>query len=386
MKSAKRIESVQSPVIPLIGQWIAEHPGTISLGQGVVHYPPPPAVRRAVAEALIDEPRIDRYGSVRGIEELLERIQTKVRCENQLSLEEQTVLCTAGSNMGFLNAVLAIADVGDEIILPCPYYFNHQMAIELAGCKAVSVPTDADYQLDLSAIQTAMSPRTRAVVTVSPNNPTGAVYSQAALTRVNQLCQRHPCYHISDEAYEVFTFNGTSHFSPASLAESAGHTISLFSLSKAYGMAGWRCGYMILPKHLEADMKKVQDTNLICPPIICQVAAAAALEVGSGWCREQIQPFRAVREHVLDELTDLSAGCRVPRSDGAFYVLLQLDTQLADIELVHTLIRDFGVAVLPSSTFGNPQGCGVRISYGSLQAATVQAGMERLKRGLRSLL
>ena len=123
-------------MIPVVGEWIAKHPGTISLGQGVVHYPSPTEVGQAVATAVVAERRIDRYGLVRGIEELLAAITHKLAHENGITVErEKCVVTTAGSNMGFLNAILAIADVDDEVILLSPFYFNHEMAIEIAGCR-----------------------------------------------------------------------------------------------------------------------------------------------------------------------------------------------------------------------------------------------------------
>src|SRR4030095_8180337 len=155
---------------------------------------------------------------------------------------------------GFINAILPITDPGDEVILPLPYYFNHEMAIVMAGCKPVLVLTDDNYQLCPDDLCAAIKPRTRVIVTVSPNNPTGAVYSESALRVVNELCRLHGIYHISDEAYEYFIFASRKqtleprnpiHYSPASIDGSASHTISLFSLSKAYGFASWRIGYMV---------------------------------------------------------------------------------------------------------------------------------------------
>ena len=127
-------------------------------------------------------------------------------------------MVTAGGNQAFLNVVLGILDPGDEVILPVPYYFNHEMAITMANARPVLAPTDSDYQLDLGALRSAITPRTRAIVTVSPNNPSGAVYPEGALRAVNALCAEHGIYHISDEAYEYFTFDDARHFSPASIS------------------------------------------------------------------------------------------------------------------------------------------------------------------------
>lgn len=381
------MQSVQTPIIPVVGEWIAQHPGTISLGQGIVHYSPPQLVHDATIQAISDDNRVDRYGLVRGLSEFLEAVAKKVEVDNGFRITEHNrVICTSGSNMGFLNAVLAIGDVGDEIILLSPYYFNHEMAIDLAGCRPINVPTTQEYQIDLNKLREAIGPRTRAIVTVSPNNPTGAVYPASDLKAVNELCRSNNIYHIHDEAYEYFIYGDEKHLSVASIPDSTEHTISLFTLSKAYGMAGWRCGYMVVPSHLETDIKKIQDTNLVCPPIISQIAATAALNVGSEWCRERIRNFSAVRNLVIEELSSLGDACYIPRPDGAFYALLQLDCTVEDLKIVETLIRDYGVAVMPGTAFGVLQGCWIRIAYGALDQATVAEGIGRLKRGLTHLL
>ena len=386
MTDTRRIQKVQSPVIPIVGEWIAQHPGTISLGQGVVHYSAPSAVGDAVSLAVREDPSIDGYKSVRGIDPLIDRISRKVSQENNLQLEDASIVITSGSNMGFMNSVFAVADIGDEIILLSPFYFNHDMAIDLAGCKAVHVPTDENYQIDLEAIEEAITARTKAVVTVSPNNPTGAVYAPESLTAVNQLCKSRGIYHISDEAYEYFNYSGLENFSPGSLDGSQSHTISLYTLSKAYGMAGWRMGYMVLPKQLETAVKKIQDTNLVCPPILNQVAASAALDAGVAWCREQICGFQNVRDLVLDEFARLGERCNVPRPNGAFYVLAKLQTTRNDMDLVHELIAGHGVAVMPGTAFGVSKGCSLRVAYGALARDTVAEGMGRLIEGLDRLL
>lgn len=150
--------------------------------------------------------------------------------------------------MGFLNAILAITHAGDEIILNTPYYFNHEMAIGMINCQPVSVQTDNRYQPKVDKLRKAITSKTKAIVTISPNNPTGVVYDASILREINQLCQEAGTYHISDEAYEYFTYGNVKHPSPASFSGSTPHTISLFSLSRTYGFASWRIGYMIIPK------------------------------------------------------------------------------------------------------------------------------------------
>ena len=168
---SSRLAAVQTPVIPVVGRWIAETPGTISLGQGVVSYGPPPEAIEAARRfgyALTDH----RYGPVEGLPALVEAIEDKLARENGIRVRGSSrVVVTAGGNLAFVNAILAVTDPGDEVILPAPYYFNHEMAIVIAGGRAVPVPTFRDYQLDVQAIADAITPRTRAVVTVSPEQP-----------------------------------------------------------------------------------------------------------------------------------------------------------------------------------------------------------------------
>src|SRR5215210_366889 len=168
---SRRMRAVQSPVIPVVGELIRRHPGTISLGQGVVFYGPPPEAVGNLSKFLSD-PANHKYQAVHGIPPLLEQFARKLRAENGVALDDsRRLVVTAGGNMAFMNAVLAVADPGDEVVLPVPYYFNHEMAVRIAGCTPVLVPTDERYQLRVDAVRDAITPRTRAVVTISPNNP-----------------------------------------------------------------------------------------------------------------------------------------------------------------------------------------------------------------------
>ncbi len=380
-----RMGAVQSPIIPVIAELIRNHPGTISLGQGVAWYGPPDSARAKIV-GFFDEPSQHKYGPVQGIAPLLELIECKLAAENGIHLAGRKVVVTAGANMGFLNALFAIADPGDEIILPLPYYFNQEMAIRMVNCKPVLVPTDGDYQLQVDRIRAAMTDRTRAVVTISPNNPTGAVYAEASLRAVNAVCREAGIYHISDEAYENFLYDDARHFSPGSIDDSQRHTISLFSLSKAYGFASWRIGYMLIPEALYPAVLKAQDTNLICAALISQHAAVGALETGSGYCREKLKTTARVREIVLKELEAVRAFCQIPTTKGAFYLLLNVNTELNSLTLAERLIREHGVAVIPGVAFGLEQGCYLRVAYGALDETTAAEGVRRLVKGLQAIL
>jgi aspartate/methionine/tyrosine aminotransferase len=389
MTESRRLHAVQTPIIPVIADLIRACPGTISLGQGVVNYGPPPAAFAGI-ERFAADPANHKYQGVAGVPALVDALTQKLAAENGVAVGQDhgnRLMVTAGGNQAFLNAVLAITDPGDEVILPVPYYFNHEMAITMANARPVLVPTDANYQLDLAALRAAITPRTRAIVTVSPNNPSGAVYPEGALRAVNALCAERGLYHVSDEAYEYFTYDDARHFSVASIPGAAPHTISLFSLSKAYGFASWRIGWMVYPAGLEAALRKIQDTVIICPPVVSQYAAAGALSAGHGFVAEKVRALATTRTMVQRELGRLAAAgiCEVPPAAGAFYFLLRLRTSATPLAVAERLIREHGVAVIPGSAFGLESGCHLRVAYGALQPTTAAEGIGRLVTGLQAI-
>jgi aspartate/methionine/tyrosine aminotransferase len=222
-------------------------------------------------------------------------------------------------------------------------------------------------------------------VTISPNNPSGAVLSERSLRAVNDLCRVRGMYHISDEPYEYFTYGTARHVSPGSFPGAAGHTVSIYSLSKAYGFAGWRIGYVAYPAALGPAMSKVQDTILICATIAAQVGAAAALGVGRRFCEPHVRELASIRDIVVSELSALGPLATVPAADGAFYCLLRVNTTLDPMTVAERLIREHKVAVIPGFAFGMKEGCYFRVAYGALQKATVREGVGRLVEGLRAI-
>jgi aspartate/methionine/tyrosine aminotransferase len=378
-----RLASVETPIIPTIAALVRNNPGTISLGQGVVNYGPP-AEAIAALPSMMGDGSLHKYLGVSGHPGLVEAIQAKLAEENQVHLGSDAMLMvTAGSNMAFLNSVLAVADPGDEFILPMPFYFNQEMAIRMCGCVPVPVPANADWSLNVDAMAAAITPRTRAIITVSPNNPTGAVYSEASLRAINALCAQHGLYHFSDEAYEYFTYEGVKHFSPASVPGAMKHTLSFYSMSKNYGMASWRVGYVVFPANLFDAMNKVQDTNLICAPMPSQLLAIQALKQGRNWVAPKIQALSEVRQTVYRTLEGLGDLVQFPKTQGAFYVLMKLPglaQGIEPIEFNRAMTEKFKVASIPGFAFGLTQSHEAnyqRLSYGALEAASVAEGVQR---------
>lgn len=385
---SRRMAVVEDAIIPIVADLTRAYPETISLGQGVVYYPPPPEVEHYIG-AMMRKPEYHRYGPIAGFDWLLEALKTKLAKRNGIRLSaQQSVFVTAGANMAFNALVLALCDTDDEMILLAPYYFNHKMTIEMCHCRAVIVPTDDDYQPIVERIADAITAKTRAVVTISPNNPSGRIYPPSTLAEINRLCAARGIYHISDEAYEDFIAEGQQHYSAGSQANTEQHTLSLFSFSKSYGLASWRVGYMVVPNTLVPAINKVQDNILICPPTVSQLAALACLEMGQTYIQKHIEQISENRIRALSVLTPLAeAGLiRTPQSDGALYVFLNLKNKLFDNTVLKDLIIKHRVAVIPGFTFGDDYQHHIRVSYGALTGEKLDTALHYLVTGLGILL
>lgn len=382
---SRRASEVRLPIIPQVADWIRAHPGTLSLGQGVAGYPPP-AEAWAELDRLNREPTLHRYQAVDGLPALCDALAERLHQRHDIRIDEsRSLMVTAGANAAFLQIVLALCDPGDEVILPLPFYFNQEMALSLANVRPVPVPCDARHHPDVEAIACALTPRTRAIVTVSPNNPTGAVYPEATLRAINDLCAREGLMHISDETYAPFLYGEARHVSPGAFPGAGDHTVSLFSFSKTYGFASWRIGCAVFPRPLLESLRKIQDTNLICPPVVSQLAALGCLRAGDAWVASRVGEIATVRDEVLRGLTELGDLVDTAPADGAFYVLLRVRRSLDPLLLTHRLIAEHGVAVIPGAAFGLTGTCHLRVAYGALTPATAAEGLGRLIRGLSTL-
>lgn len=395
--AAASIAAVLDPIIPRVSAWMAQRDDVLSLAQGMVHWSPPEGVDAAVIEALrqarhasdrLDNPH--RYGPGAGDPELLAAIASQLNQHHELDLSASDLWVTAGSNMAFQLVVRAICDPGDAVIVPLPWYFNHAMAIQLAGAEPVGVA--AGLVPDPDVLAKAITPRTRAIVTVSPGNPSGVVMPRATLSAIGALCARHGLFHLSDEAYALFRHGSEPHWSPGSAGGSGAHTVTFQTFSKAYGMAGWRLGYAAVPRQLSPALGKLQDTVLIAPSRVVQRAGVAALASGPAWCQARtasLAPALELLRELPEQLQGLGLEARwLAPLDGAFYGLLEVASPVAGEALVRRLLLEFGVATLPGESFGLPTQPGravLRLSYGMLRGEALRQALQRLGEGLRSL-
>jgi len=376
-------EIQEAPIVKLIAD--SELPSDIvDLGQGVPFYGPPKEAILAAAQALRKESGF-KYSPDSGIPELRETIARKLASENGVEADPNSnIMVTAGANQAFANAILSITRPGDHVIVLSPYYFNHVMAIQLAGCKPVVIDTNRNYQPIVERIGERITKRARAVVLVSPNNPTGAVYSRHTVNEIGTLCAKNGLHLITDETYEHFVYDGADFVSALSLDKAIEHTISLFSCSKSYGMSGYRIGYAVFPAGIYGEMLKVQDTLTICAPSALQIAAGAAMKLGGAYPRQFIPRIEKVRKIFIGGLTGLDS-VEMPVTKGSYYFLLRLRTKKSDWNIARRLIEEYGVITIPGRVFGTRYPA-LRVAYANVDESMAVKGISRLEKGFQEIL
>ena len=380
-----RVRSVAMPPIDALNtrmiQMNAEGGDVISLGQSVPFFGPPPQMLDSVRDALDSfGPRLHTYGPDAGIPELRESLAVKLRDFNGVSFDPDTqLLVTPGSNQAFMVAMTTILEPGDEVAIASPYYFNHHMAIELCGGVVREIPLSEEdgFQMTMEGIEPVLSERTRAVVIISPNNPTGAVYRPEEIATIVRELTERGIYVISDDAYEVFCYDGARHTSVAGLADTADNIITLGSLSKTFGMTGWRIGYMAASAELCRQALKVQDAMAICAPIISQVAATAALEQMPEYPLSMIAELDE-RRRVLEEALDKIPALHWSKTDGALFAMVRANVAGGDRELAWEALDRAQVLMVPGSAFGRQWEGFLRISYGCSPRDRYEEALSRL--------
>ncbi len=380
------VRSVAMPPIDALNTRMAEINAAggdvISLGQSVPFFGPPPEMIEAVRDALDSfGPRLHTYGPDAGIPELREALARKLTDFNGVEVDpDRQLLVTPGSNQAFMVAMMTILDPGDEVAIASPYYFNHHMAIELCRGVVREIPLSEEngFQMTLEDVESVLTPHTKAVVIISPNNPTGTVYDPEEVVAIARSLTERGIYVITDDAYEVFCYDGTRHVSPRAVVESSELLITLGSLSKTLGMTGWRIGYIAADPELITQALKVQDATAICAPIVAQVAAVAALEQMPAYPQSMIGELNERRD-LLQSVVDKSPALHWHRTDGALFAMIRADTVGGDRrELESNLLERAHVLTVPGRAFGTQWSDFIRVSYGCSPRDRYEEALRRL--------
>jgi len=276
---------------------------------------------------------------------------------------DEEIIVTCGVSEAADIAIRAVVDPGDEVLVAEPCYVSYTPCVSLAGGTPVTIPCRAEdeFRLTADALAESITPRTKALITNFPNNPTGGVMQEADWRAVADLLVDHDLLLISDEVYAELTYDG-NHFAPAAIPELRERTITLNGFSKAFAMTGWRIGYLCAPPEISAAALKIHQYVALCAPVMGQVAAYEALRNGEAEKDAMVREYRLRRNLFVDGLNKLGLSCHLPK--GAFYAFPSVEsTGMTDTEFAEALLREQHVAVVPGSVLG-PSGAGhVRCAY-----------------------
>ncbi|WP_282602853.1 aminotransferase [Paracoccus sp. PARArs4] len=326
----------------------------INVSQAAPVAPPPEALRRVIADAALNMPEAHLYGPVMGDPELRQAVADAFSLPG-VALDASQVAITQGCNQAFCAAIAALAGPGDEVILPTPWYFNHKMWLDMAGVRAVPLPCREGMLPDPDEATRLITERTRAIVLVTPNNPTGAEYPQGLVAAFHDVASRAGLTLIVDETYRDFDSRpGPVH---DLRARDGGRVVQLYSFSKTYRLTGHRVGALIADADFMVEVEKFLDTVAICPNQLGQIAALWGMRNLGDWVQGERAEILARRAATIDMLGAIPGWTL--KSAGAYFAWLEHPFDEPSNELARRMVAEAGVLALPGTMFApddDPQG------------------------------
>lgn len=356
----------------------AQIPDVIALGRGDPDLDTPTFVIEEAQQAVADG-RADVPAPVAGLDKLRHAVAIKLQRENGIPVDDDSIVITSGGQEGIFLVMQALIDPGDEVLVPDPRYSSYDQAIEQAGGKMVLVPTEPEDNFDLlpAAVEAAITPKTKALLIVSPNNPTSAVVSRESLEGIAEVAKKHDLIVISDEIYERYVYAPAEQVSMAGLPGMFERTITLGGVSKAYAMTGWRIGTIAAPPEFAqvlAGLKSVT-TGHVSPA--SQWAALAALTGPQDVIARSREIYLRRRQVMMDGLDEM--GFTYTQPQGAFFIYTNAASSgLSAFELSYLLLKEGHVLIFPGTAFGDRWADWLRISLLQPEEEIVEA-VRRMK-------
>ena len=360
----------------------AEGIDVVSFTAGEPDFPSPQVAISAAQEAM--EGGKTRYTPAAGLDKLRSTAADWLNKQLGVPFSAEEVLVSCGAKHAIFNLFLSLLEEGDEVLLPAPFWLTYPEQIRLVGGKVVPISTswETQWKITPEQLKKAITPRTRAVVLNTPNNPTGAVYTKEELLPLLEILENHNLYLITDEIYSPFVYPPHTHYSPLSLApQLRDRTFIVHGVSKAYAMTGWRIGFLAGPKPFIQAASSIQSHTTSNPCSVAQYAAIAALEKAEGEMRAMAQAFQERKEVVCYYLRQLD-GAHFVEPQGTFYAFLVVESLYSSLGSIRDslsfakkLLEEAHVGVVPGAVFGADEG--VRISF-ACSPKELHKGMERL--------
>jgi aspartate/methionine/tyrosine aminotransferase len=361
--------------------------GAINLAQGFPDFPAPPEIKRAAQEAIAAD--INQYAITWGAQSLRHAIAAKMKKWQGLEIDpeaEITVCC--GSTEAMIASLLAVTNAGDEIVVFEPFYENYGPDAILSGARprfaTLHPPADpeGEWQFDERELRSAFTPRTKAIILNTPNNPTGKVFTRGELEFIRDLCVEFGALAITDEIYEHILYDGAQHISIATLDGMRERTITINGMSKTYSVTGWRVGWAVAMPALTNAIRKVHDFLTVGAPAPLQEAGATALNLPDSYYERLAAGYRTRRERLLPGLRQAGFKAFLPR--GAYYIMTDIGQFgfADDVRFAHHLVKEIGVSAVPGSSFYSRPDLGarqVRFAFCKTDATLEEAARRLLK-------
>lgn len=355
----------------------------INLSIGEPDFHTPTAAKSGGIQAI--EANKTRYDAASGLHDLRVAICEKLEKENQLAYTPQEIVVTSGAKHAITNALIAITDPGDEILIPKPFWVSYPEMVKLTGGTPVFIETQLanNFKVTPDELKGAITDKTKALILTNPSNPTGAIYAKDELTAIAEICVAHNICIIADEIYERICYLD-SFTSIASLSEAVkANTIIINGLAKSAAMTGWRIGYTASNLELAKAMGTIQGHLVSHPATISQYAALQALTNSAEEMHTMVSTYKARRDEIVTILGDIP-GLKIVQPDGAFYIFMDLSAlkeklpheDSFSIELCNRLLEDYQVAFVPGVAFG--MDTFIRMSYAT-DMESIKEGLGRLK-------
>lgn len=360
-------------------------------GKNVIHFEigrpdfdTPEYIKKACMESL--ERGEVFYTSNYGDMELREAIAEKLDRQNHVPYKASEILVTVGLSEAIFDLLCTILDEGDEILVPDPVWMNYVNVPRLLGAVPVSyqLKEENDYQMDPEEIRGKITDRTKAMVIVTPNNPTGSILSERILKELAQIAMGNDILVIADEVYERLVYDGAKHISIASLPGMKERTFTLNGMSKAYSMTGWRLGYVAAPEAFVPVMNKIHQHNVTCAPSFVQKASIAALRGETDEVEKMVAEYQRRRDYAVKKINEIPGlSCRCPK--GAFYIFINAkELGLSSAQLADYLLEEAMIALVPGDVFGASGEGYLRMSFAN-SYENIAEGLERMEAAVAKL-
>ncbi|NBD31340.1 MAG: aminotransferase [Alphaproteobacteria bacterium] len=354
----------------------------LNVAQAAPTDPPPEGLRRAIAEAAMEDNAAHLYGEVLGLRALREEVAQQFSGAYGGALGAENVAITSGCNQAFAAAIAGLCGQGDQVILPCPWYFNHAMWLDMMGVETLPLSTGADLLPDSDRAEALITDRTRAIVLVSPNNPGGVEYPPALMRAFFELARRRGLKLIVDETYRDFDSRGGPPHDLLADPDWDDTLIQLYSFSKAYRLTGHRVGAMVGAPGLLKQIEKFLDTVTICPNQLGQRAALWGMRNLAQWLAAERAEILARRDAIVAGFPTLAGrGWRL-RGCGAYFAYVDHPFEGSSLNIAPQMLARAGVLILPG-TFFMPAGAetgrrAFRIAFANVDRAGISTLFERL--------